>query len=217
MGEVWRAYDTAIDRVVALKLLPANFAGDRVFQERFRREAKAAAGLDAPHVVPIHDFGEIEGRLYVTMRLIEGRDLQTVLAEGPLAPERAVRIIEQVAKALHAAHRIGLIHRDIKPSNILLAEDDFAYPIDFGIARAAGETGLTSTRATIGTWSYMSPERFQSGAADARADIYARRVCSIKPWLVAHPSPATPSSRSRWLTCSPHPHDPRSTSAFPPR
>jgi serine/threonine protein kinase, bacterial len=109
--------------------------------------------------------------LYVTMRLIEGRDLQTVLAAGPLAPERAVRIIEQVAKALHAAHRVGLIHRDIKPSNILLAEDDFAYLIDFGIARAAGETGLTSTGATFVIWSYMSPERFQSGTADARADI----------------------------------------------
>src|SRR6201987_4496988 len=173
MGGGWRAYDPATDRVVALKVLPANFADDPVFQERFRREAKAAAGLDEPHVVPFHDFGEIDGRLYVTMRLIKGRDLQTVLVEGPLSPERAVRIIEQIASALHAAHRIGLIHRDIKPSNILLAEDDFAYRIDFGIARAAGETGLTSTGAAIGTWAYMSPERLNTGRADARADIYA--------------------------------------------
>jgi serine/threonine protein kinase len=173
MGEVWRAYDPTLDRVVALKVLPPNFAGDKVFQERFRREARAAAGLDEPHVVPFHDFGEVDGRLYVTMRLINGRDLQTVLADGPLAPERAVRIIEQVAKALHAAHRIGLIHRDVKPSNILVAEDDFAYLIDFGIAHAAGETGLTSTGAAIGTWAYMSPERLNTGHADARADIYA--------------------------------------------
>jgi serine/threonine protein kinase len=84
MGEVWRAFDPTMDRVVALKLLPANFADDRVFQERFRREAKAAAGLDEPHVVPSYEFGEVEGRLYVAMRLIRGRDLQTVLADGPL-------------------------------------------------------------------------------------------------------------------------------------
>src|SRR6202022_1852435 len=137
MGEVWRAYDTATERVVAVKLLPPNFADDPVFQERFRREAKAAAGLDEPHVVPIHDYGEIDGRLYVTMRLIKGRDLQTILADGPLEPARAVSIIEQVAQAVQAAHKIGLVHRDVKPSNILLDENGFAYLIDFGIAHAA--------------------------------------------------------------------------------
>src|ERR1700730_4386074 len=173
MGEVWRAYDTVTDRVVALKVLPANFAQDSVFQQRFRREAHAAAQLNEPHVVPIHTYGEIDGRLFVDMRLIEGRDLQTVLTTGPLSQERAVRIIEQVATALHAAHQAGLVHRDVKPSNILIDDNDFAYLIDFGIAHAAGETGLTSTGATIGTWSYMAPERFQGGAADARADTYA--------------------------------------------
>src|SRR6201998_1495560 len=157
MGEVWRAYDTVTDRIVALKVLPLHFAQDPVFQERFRREAHAAAQLDEPHVVPIHTYGEIDGRLFVHMRLRRGRAAQTVLADGPLAPARAVRIIEQVASALHAAHRIGLIHRDVKPSNILIAEDDFAYLIDFGIAHAAGETGLTSTGATVGTWAYMAP------------------------------------------------------------
>jgi serine/threonine protein kinase len=173
MGEVWRAYDPTMDRVVALKVLPQNLAGDQVFKERFRREARAASGLDDPHVVPFHDFGEVDGQLYVTMRLIKGRDLETILAEGPLSPERAVFIIEQVAQALQAAHKVGLVHRDIKPSNILLDDNDFAYLIDFGIAHAAGETGLTATGTTIGTWSYMAPERFQSGTADARADIYA--------------------------------------------
>ena len=84
MGEVWRAHDTVIDRVVALKVLPANFADDQVYQERFRREAHAAAGLNEPHVIPIYDFGEIDGRLFVTMRLVEGRDLGSILAEGPL-------------------------------------------------------------------------------------------------------------------------------------
>jgi serine/threonine protein kinase len=174
MGEVWRAYDTATNnRTVAIKLLPLHLASDRMFVHRFRREADAAARLSNPHVIPIHTYGEIDGRLYVDMRLVEGRDLQEVLAGGPLEPERAVRIIEQVAKALHAAHRIGLVHRDVKPSNILLDEDDFAYLIDFGIARGADETGLTGTGAMIGSWHYMAPERLRAHEADARADIYA--------------------------------------------
>lgn len=173
MGEVWRSFDTVTERTVAIKVLPAHLVDDEMYQERFRREARSAANLDEPHVVPIHDFGEIDGRLHVTMRLVEGCDLQALLADGAIDPHRAVAIIEQIASALHAAHRIGLVHRDVKPSNILIAEDDFAYLIDFGIARAAGETGLTSTGATIGTWEYMAPERFQDGIADARADIYS--------------------------------------------
>jgi serine/threonine protein kinase len=137
MGEVWRAHDTETDRIVAIKVLPAQWAEDETFQERFRREAHAAARLNEPHVVPIHGYGEIDGRLYVDMRLIEGQDLQTILADGPLPPARAVLIIEQVARALNAAHKVGLVHRDVKPSNILVDEFDFAYLIDFGIARVA--------------------------------------------------------------------------------
>lgn len=173
MGEVWRAYDTVTDRVVAVKVLPVHLASDERFQQRFRREAKAAASLTNPHVVPIHDFGEIDGRLFVDMRLIEGRDLDSILATGPINAARAVRIVEQIASALQSAHRIGLVHRDVKPSNILVAEDDFAYLIDFGIARAAGESGLTETGGAVGTWAYMAPERFARGEADARSDVYA--------------------------------------------
>ncbi|MFZ0902462.1 MAG: protein kinase [Mycobacterium sp.] len=174
MGEVWRAHDTAANnRTVAIKLLPPHLAQDHTFVARFRREADAAARLNNPHIIPIHNYGEIDGRLYVDMRLIEGRDLQEVLADGPLESSRAVRIIEQVAKALHAAHKVGLIHRDVKPSNILLDDDDFAYLIDFGIARAADQTGLTGTGAIIGSWPYMSPERLRDGQVDARSDIYA--------------------------------------------
>ena len=174
MGEVWRARDSLTDnRIVAVKILPPHLAADNVFQQRFRREAQAAAQLNNPHVIPIHGYGEIDGRLYVDMRLVDGRDLQSVLSDGRLEVARAVRIVEQVARALHAAHRVGLIHRDVKPSNILLDDDDFAYLIDFGIARATGDTPLTGTGATIGTWQYMAPERFSSREADARADIYA--------------------------------------------
>jgi serine/threonine protein kinase len=173
MGEVWRAYDTETQRVVALKVLTASLASDPTFEQRFRREAFAAAGLNDPHVVPIHNFGEIDGRLYVDMRMINGRDLSTLISDGPLDPSRAVHIIEQIASALNDAHQIGLVHRDIKPSNILVAHNDFAYLIDFGIARAAGETKMTNTGSVIGTWAYLAPERVTAGQTDPRCDTYA--------------------------------------------
>jgi ABC-type amino acid transport substrate-binding protein len=175
MGQVFRAHDTVTDRIVALKVLPAHVAGDPVFQERFRREAHAAAGLSDPHVVPIHGYGEIDGQLYLDMRLIDGEDLGSVLAEtgGPFPPERAVKIVEQVASALESAHSVGLVHRDVKPSNIFLAARDFVYLIDFGIARTTSQTGLTSAGSTLGTMAYMAPERFKTGRSDPRSDIYA--------------------------------------------
>lgn len=175
MGQVFRAYDTTTDRVVALKVLPPHLAEDPVFQQRFRREAHAAAALNEPHVVPIHGFGEIDGQLYLDMRLIEGVDLGTALdeADGPFTPLRAVTIIEQVAAALDAAHEVELVHRDVKPSNIFVAARDFVYLIDFGIARSTTQTGLTTAGSTLGTMAYMAPERFKNGRTDPRSDIYA--------------------------------------------
>lgn len=175
MGEVYQAYDTNTDRIVALKVLPPHLATDEIFQQRFRRESQAAAGVNDPHVVPIHGYGEIDGRLYLDMRLIEGRTLGEILAEAkkPLDPASAVAVIEQVAGALDAAHKAGLIHRDVKPSNILLTPNDFAYLIDFGLARTAGEAGMTTAGNTLGTLGYMAPERFEGGPIDSRADIYA--------------------------------------------
>jgi serine/threonine protein kinase len=187
MGDVWRAHDTDTDRIVAVKLLPAHLVEDEEFQRRFRREAHAAARLNNPHVIPIHNYGEIDGRLYVDMRLVEGRDLETVLADGPLDPARAVRIIDQVARALHAAHKVGLLHRDIKPSNILIDADDFAYLIDFGIARAIDETRMTKSGNTIGTFAYIAPERLDTRAEeDARADIYSL-ACVLYECLTGQP------------------------------
>lgn len=175
MGEVHRAYDTKHDRIVALKVLPHHLATDTTFQQRFRREAQAAAALNEPHVVPIHGYGEIDGRLYLDMRLIDGRPLGSVLADTGkgLDPALAVSVIEQVAAALDAAHQAGLIHRDVKPSNILLTHKQFAYLIDFGLARTAGEDGLTTAGSTLGTLAYMAPERFDGGQADPRSDVYA--------------------------------------------
>lgn len=174
MGQVYRAFDTSTNRTVALKVLPEHLANDAGFRQRFLREAQIAASLTDPHVVPIHRFGEIDDRLYVDMRLIEGQDLHSILASsGPMRPERAVAIIEQVAGALHSAHSAGLVHRDVKPSNVLVTANDFAYLIDFGIARGSDHTSLTSVGTTIGTLAYMAPERFETATADARSDVYA--------------------------------------------
>lgn len=175
MGQVYRAYDTQTHRVVAIKLLPEHLAKDQEFEHRFRREARTAASLNDPHVVPIHSFGEIDGRLYVDMRLVEGRDLGKFIAEsgGRLSPAQTVAVIEQVAAALDSAHQVGLVHRDVKPSNVLVAKArDFVYLIDFGIARATTDTALTNTGLTMGTLAYLAPERFR-GVTDPRADVYA--------------------------------------------
>jgi serine/threonine-protein kinase len=180
MGEVYRAFDTEHDRVVALKVLSEHLAADKGYRERFRREAHSAARLNEPHIVPIHRYGEIEGRLFLDMRLVPGRDVAEVLAnEGPMDPARAVSIISQAARALDSAHADGLIHRDVKPSNILVTgtgEDEFVYLVDFGIARSTTDTqgpALTQTGAALGSFDYMAPERFLERPADKRVDVYA--------------------------------------------
>ncbi|WP_283612983.1 bifunctional serine/threonine-protein kinase/transporter substrate-binding domain-containing protein [Mycolicibacterium poriferae] len=192
MGEVYQAYDTRTDRVVALKVLPHHMAEDEVFQARFRRESQSAAGINDPHVVPIHSYGEIDGRLYLDMRLIEGRNLGAMLAETekPLGAPFAVHVVEQVAHALDSAHKAGLIHRDIKPSNILITGRDFVYLIDFGLARTAGEQALTTAGSTLGTLAYMAPERFEAGQVDARSDVYALTCVLYELLTGSRPYPA---------------------------
>lgn len=196
MGQVYRAYDTGTDRIVALKVLPEHFADDPVYRERFRREAQAAARLSEPHVIPIHDFGEIDGRLFLDMRLVQGTDLATVLAtRGPLPPAEAVALVGQIASALDAAHRDGLVHRDVKPSNILVTPEDFAYLIDFGIARSTNDTGLTTAGSAIGTFAYMAPERLAHGAYDARSDVYALACVLYECLTATKPFPVDSAER----------------------
>ena len=174
MGEVYEAEDTVKDRVVALKLLPESVSHDPVFRKRLQREAHSAGRLQEPHVVPIHDFGEIDGVLYVDMRMINGSDLRKILKNfGPMTPARAVAIVRQIASALDAAHEGGIMHRDVKPENVLINRDDFAYLVDFGIANAASDEKLTELGTAVGTYAYMAPERFTSDSVTYRADIYA--------------------------------------------
>ncbi|TFV58377.1 serine/threonine protein kinase [Mycobacterium sp. PS03-16] len=187
MGEVYRAYDTAKGRMVALKLLRAEVAADPTFQERFRRESRVAARLQEPHVIPVHDFGDIGGVLYIDMRLVEGASLKDVLrTDGPLDARRAASIIGQVAAALDAAHADGLVHRDIKPENVLLNPDDFAYLVDFGIAHTGGDPGVTSTGMIVGSSAYMAPERFGDGVVGPPADVYSL-TCLLYECLTGRP------------------------------
>jgi serine/threonine-protein kinase len=189
MGEVYQAYDTQRDRFIALKLLPEVFSDDPEYLKRFQRESHVAARLREPHVIPIHDFGEIDGRLFIDMRLVDGGDIRTMLDEhGPMAPQRVVNLLGQVAQALDAAHADDLVHRDIKPSNILVTPRDFVYVVDFGIARPmrGRQTSLTITGATIGTLDYMAPERFAGRAVDGRADIYSL-ACVLHECLTGKP------------------------------
>jgi serine/threonine protein kinase len=174
MGEVYEAEDTVKDRIVALKLLPEAVSHDPVFRKRLQREAHSAGRLQEPHVVPIHDYGEVDGLLYVDMRMIDGTDLRKMLKRfGPMTPARAVAIIRQIASALDAAHESGVMHRDVKPENILITRDDFAYLVDFGIANAATDEKLTELGTAVGTYAYMAPERFTNDEVTYRADVYA--------------------------------------------
>ena len=173
MGEVYRAEDTNKGRSVALKILAEQYWQDERFRTRFQRESRAAAILQEPHVIPIHDWGEIDGHPYIDMRLVEGQTLEQLLDNGPIEPARATFIVGGIAAALDAAHAAGLIHRDIKPQNIILTSTDFPYLVDFGIAEAQGDTALTQTGTQIGTFKYMAPERFRHRVATPAVDIYS--------------------------------------------
>ena len=173
MGVVYRASDLSLQRPVALKLIAPELAEDERFRGRFLKESRLAASLDHANVVPIYEAGERDGQLYLAMRMVEGSDLKALRRRnGRLGAERALAILGQVASALDAAHRRGLVHRDVKPGNVLIDEDGHAYLTDFGVSKKLGLVS-TDTGGMVGTLDYLAPEQIRGEPVDARTDGYA--------------------------------------------
>ncbi len=178
MAEVYRAHDRLLDRPVALKVLFPELSVDRSFVDRFKREARAAANLSHPNIVPVFDWGEDGGTYFIVMEFIDGRPLSSILkSAGPLSAERTADIGAHVAAALGYAHKHLVVHRDVKPGNVLITDDGHVKVTDFGIARAINtEESLTQTGAVMGTATYFSPEQAEGIGVDARSDIYSLGV-----------------------------------------
>ncbi|MCQ4198918.1 Stk1 family PASTA domain-containing Ser/Thr kinase [Streptomyces coelicoflavus] len=173
MATVYRAVDTRLDRVLALKVMHPTLATDATFVERFIREAKSVARLDHPNVVQVFDQGAEGAYVYLAMEYIAGCTLRDVLRErGALRPRAALDILEPVLAALGAAHRAGFVHRDMKPENVLIGDDGRVKVADFGLVRAVN-TVTSTTGAVLGTVSYLAPEQIEHGTADPRVDVYA--------------------------------------------
>src|SRR4029079_6111018 len=196
MAEVHRGRDVRLGRDVAIKILRADLARDPTFQNRFRREAQAAAGLNHPAIVSVYDTGEdppADGQdvpsPYIVMEYVEGRTLREILnAEGHIAPDRAMRITAEVCSALDFSHRSGIVHRDIKPGNVMITSAGAVKVMDFGIARALADNAatVTATAAVIGTAQYLSPAQARGDADAPRSDVYSTG-CLLYELLTGHP------------------------------
>jgi len=181
MASVYKAYEAALDRYVAIKVFPPEFLSDPDFAERFRREAKVIARLEHPHIIPVYAFGIDERQPWIAMRLIDGGNVSSLLQSGRLEPTRAVAILGEVAAALEYSHREGVVHRGVKPQNILLHGTAHVYLADFGVARMVeGSTVLTRTGMMAGTPQYMAPEQALEKKLDHRCDIYALGVVAYE-------------------------------------
>jgi predicted Ser/Thr protein kinase len=199
MGMVYRARQVRPDRLVAMKVIVPELAQDPVFRQRFERESEVAASLEHPNVIPVYEVDEVDGLLFIAMRYVEGADLHTLIGAG-LDPASAVRIVEQVAGALDAAHAAGLVHRDVKPANVMVGDVGgraHAYLTDFGLTqRTAASRALTRTGAFMGTVDYAAPEQIRGERVDARTDVYAL-ACVLYETLtreVPFPRDSTPAA-----------------------
>ena len=177
MGEVYKAQDTRLKRLVALKLLPPELTRDETAKQRFLQEAQAASALDHPNICTIHEINETpDGQLYLVMAYYEGETLKEKIEHGPLPLDEAVDIAIQIGQGLAEAHTAGIVHRDIKPANVMLPKGAQVKIVDFGLAKLAGQVGLTQTGKTLGTVAYMSPEQLRGQEVDHGADLWSLGV-----------------------------------------
>jgi DNA-binding CsgD family transcriptional regulator len=218
MGVVYRATELSLGRPVALKVIAPHLAEDPGFKARFVRESRLSASLDHPHIVPVYGAGEADGVPYIAMRFVEGVNLRMeIAAKGRLEPIRAVRVIEQIAFALDAAHERGLVHRDVKPANVLISrhgDDEHAYLTDFGVTKTRTSTASrTGTGEWAGTLDYVAPEQLRGERVDARADVYSLG-CVLYQCLTAHvPFPRDSDLATLWAHISEAP--PSASDVFP--
>jgi eukaryotic-like serine/threonine-protein kinase len=208
MARVYLASDRVLQRQVAVKVLSPPYAQDPSFVERFRREARSAAGLSHPNIVAVFDSGSDADEHYLVMEYVAGQSLAELLAaQGRLAPRRAVELTVEVCAALAAAHTQGLVHRDVKPANVLVGDDGRVKVTDFGIAKAAAATTLTGTGTVLGTAAYLSPEQAQGEPVDARSDLYSLG-CVLYELLSGSPPFGSGADSPQVAVASRHLHQP---------
>ncbi len=181
MGEVFLARDAVLEREVAIKVLHRQLASDGGFVDRFRREARAAAGLSHPNIVAVFDWGAVDGIYYMVMEYARGQSAREILnAEGLLAPAQAADVLVQVLSALDHAHRQGIVHRDIKPENVMITREGVVKVADFGLARAYADAQISEAGTVTGTVQYLAPEQLQGQPADPRTDLYSLGVVAYE-------------------------------------
>jgi serine/threonine-protein kinase len=177
MSVLYRATDTRLGRKVALKVMGEHITDDAEFRERFVDEARNTSAIDHANIVPLYDFGEVDGMLYIAMRLVNGSDLASLIKNGPISPHRALELLHQVAEALDMLHERGLVHLDLKPANVLVTSRESAtehvYLADFGLTRRGATGHRTSSGDFLGSPTYAAPEHLRGEPVDGRSDLYA--------------------------------------------
>ncbi|MFR9728567.1 protein kinase domain-containing protein [Saccharopolyspora sp. MS10] len=190
MSVMYRATDTRLGRKVALKIMGEHITGDAEFRERFVDEARNTSAIDHANIVPLYDFGEVDGMLYIAMRLVDGSDLASLIKDGPISPPRALELLSQVAEALDMLHERGLVHLDLKPANVLVtsreSSSEHVYLADFGLTRRGATGHRTSSGDFLGSPTYAAPEHLRGEPVDGRTDLYAL-CCMLFACLTGRP------------------------------